>query len=157
MMLRAARAAAASCSRLAGVSPASTWSRSRGRPNGGRRCDDLELGGSRRLAGAPPASTWYAAAFDPRTRAPVLASPGAAGLPEVPSVVELFAELEAAAFHFAEVVPPPRRARWRQRRHRRRGRPAVADELGQRYRGAWRAALLHAFPSNHSATGHPPR
>jgi hypothetical protein len=59
-------------------------------------------------------------------------------------VVELFAELEAAAFHFAEVVPPPRRAR--RRRHRRRGRPAAADELGQRYRGAWRAALLHAFP-----------
>jgi len=58
------------------------------------------------------AASWrYAAAFDPRTRAPVLASPGAAELPEVPSVVELFAELEAAAFHFAEVVPPLRRAR----------------------------------------------
>jgi hypothetical protein len=60
------------------------------------------------------AAAWrYTAAFDLRTRAPVLASPGAAEQPEVPSVVELFAELEAAVFHFAEVVPRPQRRRRR--------------------------------------------
>ena len=56
------------------------------------------------------AASWrYASAFDPRTRAPVLASPDAAEHAEFPSVVELLAELEAAVFHFADVVPGPRR------------------------------------------------
>ncbi len=67
------------------------------------------------------AASWrYAAAFDPQTRAPVLASPDAAELPEVPNMVELFAELEAAVFHFAEVVPVPTP---RRRRRRRRSQP----------------------------------
>lgn len=59
----------------------------------------------------------YAAAFDSRTRAPVLASPDAAEHAESPSVVELLAELEAAVFNFAEMVPPAP-----SRRHRRRRR-----------------------------------
>jgi hypothetical protein len=55
----------------------------------------------------------YAAGFDRNTRAPLLASAAAAERPEVPSVVELLAGLEAAALHFAEAVPRPR---WRRRR-----------------------------------------
>jgi hypothetical protein len=55
----------------------------------------------------------YHAALDRDTRAPLLASPGAAERPEVPSIVELLAELEAAALHFAEVVPAPRPRRRR--------------------------------------------
>jgi hypothetical protein len=55
----------------------------------------------------------YAAAFDRNTRAPLLASASAAERPEVPNVVELLAELEAAALHFVEVVPPPHRRRRR--------------------------------------------
>jgi len=55
----------------------------------------------------------YAAGFDRNTRAPLLASAAAAERPEVPSVVELLAGLEAAALHFAGAVPRPR---WRRRR-----------------------------------------
>jgi len=57
----------------------------------------------------------YAAAFDHQTGAPVLASPDAAERPEVPGVVELFTELEAAVLYFAEMVPPPQRHRRRRR------------------------------------------
>ena len=64
------------------------------------------------------ASWRYAAALDRDTRAPLLASPGAAERPEVPSVVELLAELEAAALHLAEVVPEPRSRRGRRAKRR---------------------------------------
>lgn len=62
------------------------------------------------------ASWRYAAAIDRRTGAPLLASTSAVERPEVPGVVELLTELEAAALHFAEVVPPPRPRRRRAKR-----------------------------------------
>jgi hypothetical protein len=61
------------------------------------------------------ASRAYAARLDRVSGAPLLETPGASDAPEVPSVVVLLAELEAAALHFAEVAPAPSRRRRGQR------------------------------------------
>jgi hypothetical protein len=58
----------------------------------------------------------YAANFDRNSGAPLLRAPFTSDTPEVPSVVVLLAELEAAALRYAEAAPTlPRGPRRRKR------------------------------------------
>jgi hypothetical protein len=58
----------------------------------------------------------YAAKFDRNSGAPLLRAPVTSDTPEVPSVVVLLAELEAAALHYADVAPALRRGLRRRQR-----------------------------------------
>jgi hypothetical protein len=53
----------------------------------------------------------YAVKFDRNSGAPLLRASLTSDTPEVPSVVALLTELEAAALHYADVAPALRRRR----------------------------------------------
>ena len=57
----------------------------------------------------------YAAKFDLSSREPLLNPLGESETAEVPSVVELLAELEVAVLHFAATIPAPSPRRRRRR------------------------------------------